>query len=158
MEGEARMTIEPFADFRVLVGRKVVEDDVDSLVGRDLSLDLVEEADELLMPMLLHAAPDDFAFEHVEGGEQRGGAVAFVIMGHGGDTPLLQGQARLGAVERLDLAILVDREHDGMLGRIDIKPDHVMQPVDEVGVVRVLELQDTMRLQPVRAPDAPSWR
>ena len=79
-------------------------------------------------------------------------------MGHGGDTPLLQGQARLGAVERLDLAILVDREHDGMLGRIDIKPDHVMQPVDEVGVVRVLELPDTMRLQPVRAPDAPSWR
>src|ERR1700745_2417945 len=29
-----------------------------------------------------------------------------------------------------------------------------MQLVDEVGVVRELELPDTMRLQPVRAPDA----
>src|ERR1700757_4443699 len=121
MEGEPRMAIEPFADLRVLMGRVVVEDDMDSLLGWDVSLDLVEEADELLMPMLLHAAPDDLAFEHVEGGEQRGGAVALVIMGHGGGTPLLQEQARLGAVERLDLALLVDREHEGMLGRIDIK-------------------------------------
>ena len=39
-----------------------------------LSLDLVEKADELLMPMLLHAASDDLAFEDVEGGKQGGGA------------------------------------------------------------------------------------
>src|ERR1700751_5807646 len=58
MEGEPRMVIEPFADLRVLMGRIVVEDDMDSLFGWDVSLDLVEEADELLMPMLLHAAPE----------------------------------------------------------------------------------------------------
>ena len=68
MEGEAWMAIEPFADLRVFMGCIVVEDDVDGLVGRDLSLNLIEEADELLMPMLLHAAPDDLAFEDVEGG------------------------------------------------------------------------------------------
>src|ERR1700756_5953800 len=101
MEGEPGMAIEPFADLRVLMGRVVVEDDMDSLLGWDVSLDLVEEADELLMPMLLHAAPDDLAFEHVEGGEQRGGAVALVIMGHGGGTALLQGQGRLGGGGRL---------------------------------------------------------
>jgi len=28
----------------------------------------------------------------------------------------LEGQTRLGAIERLDLALLVDREHDGMIG------------------------------------------
>src|ERR1700692_4923614 len=37
-------------------------------------------------------------------------------------------------------SLLVDREHDGMLGRIDIEPDHVMQLVDEVGIIRELEL------------------
>src|SRR3954466_13091743 len=111
MEGETRMAIEPFADLRMLMGRIVVEDEVDGPSGGDLHLDLVEEADELLMPMLLHAAPDDLAFEHVEGSKQGGGAVAFVVMSHGGGAALLEGQARLGAVECLDLALLVDREH-----------------------------------------------
>ena len=41
-----------------------------------------------------------------------------------------------------------------MLGWIDIKPHHVMQLLDEVGVVRELELPHAMRLQPVRSPDA----
>src|ERR1700751_5081536 len=120
MEREARMTIEPFADFRVLVGRIVVEDDVDSLVGRDLSLDLVEKADELLMPMFLHAAPDDLALKDVDGCEQRGGAVALVVVGHSSGAPLLQRQTWLGTVERLDLALLLDRQHDGMRGRLVI--------------------------------------
>jgi hypothetical protein len=101
--------IEPFAELRVLMGCIVVEDDVDGLVGGDLRLDLVEEAHELLMPMLLHAAPDDFALEDIEGGEERGGAVALVIVRHGGGASLLQWQARLGAVECLDLALFVDR-------------------------------------------------
>ena len=39
MEGETRMAIEPFADLRVLMGGIVIEDDVDGLFGRDLSLD-----------------------------------------------------------------------------------------------------------------------
>ena len=30
------------------------------------------------MPVALHAAADDLAIEHIEGGEQRGGAVALV--------------------------------------------------------------------------------
>src|SRR6478672_4464273 len=106
MEGETRMAIEPFADLRVFMGRIVDEDAMDSLFGWDLSLDLVEKADELLMPMLLHAASDYLAFEHVEGGKQGGGAVALVVVGHSGDAPLLEGQARLGTIERLDLALL----------------------------------------------------
>ena len=103
-----------------------------SLSGRNLRLDGVEEADELLMPMALHAAADDLAVEHVEGGEQRGGAVALVVMGHGAGASLLHRQTRLGAVERLDLALLVDREHDGMRRRIDIEADDVAELVDEL--------------------------
>ncbi len=34
------------------------------------------------MPVALHAAPDDLAVEHIESGEQGGGAVSLVIMGH----------------------------------------------------------------------------
>ena len=38
-----------------------------------------------------------------------------------------QRQAGLGAVEGLDLALLVDREHHRMGGRIDIEADDVAQ-------------------------------
>ena len=116
MEDEAGMALEPGTDLRVLVGGVVVEDDVDDLAGRHLGLDGVEEADELLMPVALHAAADDLALEHVERGEQGRRAVALVVVGHGAAAALLQRQAGLGAVERLDLALLVDRQHDAWAG------------------------------------------
>jgi hypothetical protein len=62
-----------------------IEDHMDGLIGRDTSLDLIEEADELL-----HAAPDDLAFEDVEGGEEvveGGGCRCTCNHGHGGGTP-----------------------------------------------------------------------
>jgi len=65
---------------------------VDQLARWDFGLDGVEEADELLMAMALHATSDDLAFEYVEGGEQRGGAVTLVIMGHGAGAALLHGK------------------------------------------------------------------
>ena len=117
----------------MLVGGVVVEDGVDHLAGRDLALDGVEEADELLMPVALHAAADHRAVEHVQRGEQRRRAVALVVVGHGPGAALLQRQAGLGAVERLDLALLVDRQHDGVRRRIDVEPDDVAQLVDEGG-------------------------
>src|SRR5271155_1326420 len=82
MEHEAGMPFEPGPHLGVLVAAVIVEDDVDELAGRDLCLDRVEEANELLMPVALHAAADDLAFEHVESGKQCGRAVALVVMGH----------------------------------------------------------------------------
>ena len=40
---------------------------------------------------------------------------------------LLPDEAGLGAVERLDLTLFVDAEHDGVGGRIDVEPDDVAQ-------------------------------
>src|ERR1700704_6706339 len=104
------MTIEPGPRFWVLMRPVVVEDDVYDPADRDLGFDGVQEANEFLVPMTLHAAPDDLAVEHIEGGEQGGGAVALIVMCHRAGTASLQRQAGLGAVERLDLALLIDRE------------------------------------------------
>ena len=82
--------------FGMLVGGVVVEDDVDGLADRHLRLDGVEEADELLMPVALHVLADDGAVEHVEGGEQRGRAVALVVVGHGAGAALLHAAGRAG--------------------------------------------------------------
>jgi hypothetical protein len=55
------------------------------------------------MTMALHVTSDDRAVENVQRGEQGRGAVVLVIVRHGAEPDLLQRQARLGAVEGLDL-------------------------------------------------------
>ena len=154
MEGEARVAVEPLANLWMLVGGVFVEDHVHDLSSRHLRLNGVEEADELLVTMALHASANDLALEYVESSERRCGAMAFVVVGHGPGAALLHGQAGLSAIERLDLRLFVDREDDGMGGRIDIKPDHVAQLVDELRIVGELELLDPVRLEAMRAPDA----
>jgi len=47
-----------------------------------------------------------------------------------------QWQHRCRAVERLDLGLLVDAEHDRSLGRIEIEPDDVAHLVDELRIRR----------------------
>lgn len=83
------MSAQPFDHLGVLVGGVIVEDGVNRLASRDLALDNIEEADELLMSVALHAAADDIALQDVEGGEQGGCAVALV--GHGPGATLLHG-------------------------------------------------------------------
>ena len=46
-----------------------------------------------------------------------------IVVGDGASTSLLHRQPGLGAVQRLDLAFLIDRENDGAVGRIDVEAD-----------------------------------
>src|SRR4029077_9949671 len=97
---------------------------VDHLAGRDGPLDGCDEADELLMPMARHAAADDLAFEHAERGEQGRRAVAFVIVREGCAFPPLQRKTRLGPVERLDLAFLLDGVASRDASLADLRGEH----------------------------------
>lgn len=107
------------------------------------------------MPVTLHVAPNDGVIEHVQGGKQRGGAMALVVVRHGPEAALLKRQSGLGAVERLDLALLINRENDGMSGWIDVEPDHVSELLAKLGIVGELELTIAMRLETMGSPDAP---
>src|SRR5258708_21092280 len=73
----------------------------------------------MTVPVVAHA--DHFAIENAHGREQRGGSVALVVVSHGSATPLLQRQTRLRAVQRLDLALLVGTEDDGVFLRVEVK-------------------------------------
>ena len=77
----------------------------------------------------------------------------FIVVGHRPAAPRLQGQARLGAVERLDLRLLINAEHHRVRRRVDVEPDDVAQLGDEFRIARELELPHPMRLEPVSAPD-----
>src|SRR5674536_386391 len=71
--------------------------------------------------MCIRDRSDDGAVEDVEGREQCRRAMTLVVVGHRSGAALLHRQTGLSAVERLDLALLIDREDDSMGGRIDIK-------------------------------------
>ena len=138
----SRMLGEPGQHLRMFVGGIVVEDGVDHLAGWHGPLDGCDEADELLMPMARHAAADHLAFEHAERGEQGRRAVAFVIVREGRAFPPLQRKTRLGPVERLDLAFLVDGDHHRVAGRVHVETDDIIKLGGEVGIVGSLEGPD----------------
>src|SRR6516162_8567188 len=90
------------------------------------------------------------AVEHAERSEQGGRAVPLVVVGHRLTTPRLDRQSRLAAVERLDLALFVEREHHGVSRWIDIKPDNIGQLGGKARIARALEGADAVGLQLVR--------
>jgi hypothetical protein len=58
VENKPFVAIEPGSDLWMLMSSAVAENNVDGLVRRDLNVDDVQEADELLVPVALHIAPD----------------------------------------------------------------------------------------------------
>ena len=66
VEDEARVPLEPCADFWGFVRGVIVHDQMDHQFGGHLLIDALEELDELLMPVLAMALGDDFAGGHIE--------------------------------------------------------------------------------------------
>ena len=86
-------------------------------------------------------------------GEQRGRAVSDIIVGHRSALAGLERQTRLGAVERLDLRLLVNREHQRVGGRRHVEADDVFELGDKVRIVRAFEGSETMGLQLMGLPN-----
>ena len=64
------------------------------------------------------------------------------------------GQARLRAVQRLNLTLLIETEHQRLFGRIHIQSHHVGQLLDEAFIARELERLGPVWLQTVGIPDS----
>ena len=137
-----------------LMGGVVIENKVD--VARFLhgSVDAAQEAQEIPGTVAWHTLPDDQALFDVQRGEERGGAMALVVMGHRRRTSLLEGQARLRPIKRLNLGFLIDTEHNSAIRRVEVEADDLGDLLLEHRVVRYLEAPHDMRLQPGIGPDA----
>ena len=83
----------------------------------------MQKANEFLMPVAGHAAPDQRALEDVQSREQRSGAVALVVVGHAPARPGLIGSPGRVAVERLNFDSPLDREHHRRRRRIEVQAD-----------------------------------
>ncbi len=138
----------------MLVGRIIIHNQMQVQLGRGLSVDLLEETNKLLMPVAGHAVANHLAIQHAERGEQGRGPVALVVVGHRPATPLLHRQTGLGPVQSLDLALLVDAQHQGPVGRVEIETDHIPELLQKVLVSAQLEGLDQMRPEVVLFPDA----
>src|SRR3990172_5196096 len=104
---EARVARQPAPDERCLVGPVVVDDQVHLQVGGDLGVDAPQELPELDRAVPAVRLADDLAAHDVERGEERGGAVATVVVAAPLGDAGSQGQGRLWAGEGLDLALIV---------------------------------------------------
>jgi len=100
------------------------------------------------------AFANDLACRNVERREERGRAVARVVVAAPRGLTGTHGQHGLAAVERLDLGLLVHRQDDGMLGWRDVKADHIAHLGHEIRIGRELERLHSMRLQTEGSPDA----
>ena len=153
VEVESGMSSHPGFDPRVFVGCVIVHDKMQIEMGRRLGVDLVEETNEFLVSMTRHAVADHFAIEHAQRGEQCSRAVALVVVRHCPAAPLLDRQSWLGTIECLDLTFLVDAQDQGLVWRVEIKADHIVELFDKTFVAAELESLGQMRLEAVSIPN-----
>ncbi len=109
----------------------IVDDQMQVQLIGSLAVDPLQKPNELLVAMPRHTIADHAAVQQAQGGIQRRGAVAFVIVSQGATTPLLQRQPRLSSIQGLNLRFLVDAQHQRLIGRIQVQAHNVTQFLDK---------------------------
>src|SRR5574342_144387 len=117
-----------------------------------LVIQSAQESQEFLMAMSRKALADDFAFQDFQSGEQGRRSVTDIIMREGAATPSLERQSRLSPVQRLNLALLIDTQHQAFFRRVEIKANHISQLLQKLNVPRQLESTRSMWLEIVLLP------
>src|ERR1022692_1602182 len=112
------MAFKPALYGRMGMGRIIVDDNVQIERLIVLSIQMLEKFEELLVAMPPVALADDRPFGNVERREERCCPVTAVIMRHGPASSAFDRKSRLRTVQGLNLAFLVDTQHDGFIRRI----------------------------------------
>ena len=139
-----------------LVGLEIIEHDVD-LAVRVIGHDLVHEVEELDPPPAPIVSCLDLARGNVEGGEEGRRAVPLVVVAVARERAAVrQPEIALRPLERLDVRLLVDCEHERALRRVEVEADDLGRLGHEVGIVadapRLLAVEVDL-LGPQEAPD-----
>src|ERR1019366_10384979 len=116
------MTREPTNHLVGLVGSVVIQYEVDLTGVRwNGEIDTFHEPEELLVEMTAVTLADYFACGNIQCREQRCRAVPFVIVSPLFREPRTHRQDRLRPIQRLNLRLLVNAQHNRMLWRIQIQ-------------------------------------
>jgi len=148
------VALKPPPHGRGLVRSVVVHHEVNLLPGLlvERPVEMPQEGEKLLVPVLPEALADHGSGGDIEGGKEACRAVPVVVvrppLGRAG----LQRQQRLRAIECLHLALFVDIEHQGMVWRAHVQADDVTNLVDELWVFADLERALAMGLEAESPP------
>ena len=118
----------------------MVQDHEEGLPWRRVSVDDVQELQQLLVAMARITGAAHGAVAHSARREQAGGAVGLVVMRQGAASPLLHRHARVCSIQRVDL-------------RLFIHAHHFRQCLHTPRVLRPLERFDPVRGHAVRVLD-----
>src|SRR6516225_2475576 len=102
---ESWMIAQPLTYVGVFVGRIVIDDEVDLLVGCGAGFNPAQEFHPLLMTVLRMKGINHLPGAHVHGREQSGGSMTLVTVRSGGTVAGRARQAGLRAGQCLDLAV-----------------------------------------------------
>ena len=103
----------------------VVDDEMDLEVWGHRRLDVAQEPEELLVAMVGLTLGEHATGGEIQRGKQRRRPVPDVVMGDALDVAQPQGKERLGAFQGLDLALLVDAQHQRLVRRMEVEADDV---------------------------------
>src|SRR5437870_7645608 len=132
----------------------VVQDEMHVEFCGHVAFDGIEKSAKLAGTMTTMKLAQHVTADQVESREQAGGAVAFVVVAAALDLSGAHGQQRRSAIQRLNLALLVHTQHQGAVGRVEVKANDVANLVNEQRITAQLEGLAAMRLQGKSAPDA----
>src|SRR5271167_4284150 len=144
---------QPLSDDRRFVRTIVIQDEMDIEAGGHLRLDPVQKPAELRRTMTAMQLADHPAGLQLKCRKQRGRPVTFVIVCAPLQLTWLQRQERLRTVKRLNLALLVNAEYQGVIRWVHIQAHDVAHFFDQQRVGREFEAVGSMRLQTESVPD-----
>src|SRR5262245_11031437 len=108
---------EPLTDPRVTVCPVVVEDQMQCLASWKLTIQALQKPEELLVPMSWVALSNHSTFHHIERSKECRCAVALIVVSERTASAPLERQPGLSAIQRLNLALLIDAKHNRILRR-----------------------------------------
>src|SRR5262245_33679230 len=125
MEVHLRMAAQELIHPSGLVGRQVVENDVDLLILGLAGNKLTQEGHELLTGMAVGRTSYDTSCFGVQRRVERQRAMTEVLEAMPLQATRGKGQNRVQAVKRLDGRLLVDTKHSRMLRWIQVKTNYI---------------------------------
>ena len=140
------MGCQPPFDFRMLVRGIVVDDDVHVEFLGNILLNVFEELEILLVPVLALALGKNFTGRNVEGCKERRRPVPFIVVRDAFDIPQSHGKHGLRTLKSLDLALFINAENDGVLWRTNVQTNNIPDFFDKERIGRDLEMLLPVRL------------
>jgi hypothetical protein len=86
--------------------------------------------------MSLVKLPDNLSGGGLQGCKQRGGSMPPVVVGASLHLTRAHRQKRLRAIQSLDLGFLIHTQNQGLIRRVEVKPNNVTYLLDEKRVRR----------------------